>query len=273
MPLNIIKTGGLPPRILLFGVPKIGKSTFGANAPAPIFQQTEDGLDALALDAFPKAKSFEEVLKNAEDLATQPHDFQTYVMDSADHLEPLIWHDVCAESKVDRIELADGGFGKGYVAAVNLWRQYHDACDRLRHDRGMMIINIAHAKVQRFESPVTDAYDRYEVKLHKHASALLVEQSDIILFANYIAGIRKEAESSRQKDDDKRKRGIGSGERMLYAEERPAFIAGNRYGLPAEIPFDKDGAYWSTLASHVPFFSHQQEPEQAAQPAKKKKSA
>ena len=47
----------LPPRLLLYGTEGIGKSTFGAQAPAPIFIQTEDGLSEISCDKFPaKAK-------------------------------------------------------------------------------------------------------------------------------------------------------------------------------------------------------------------------
>ena len=34
----------LPRRVMLYGVHGIGKSTFGAMAPNPMFIQTEDGL-------------------------------------------------------------------------------------------------------------------------------------------------------------------------------------------------------------------------------------
>ena len=42
-----------PPRILLYGVEGIGKSTVGSQAPKPIFIQTEDGLDEIACERFP----------------------------------------------------------------------------------------------------------------------------------------------------------------------------------------------------------------------------
>ena len=35
-------------------------------------------------------------------------------------------------------------------------------------------------------------------------------------------------------------RGVGVGERVMYAEERPAFWAKNRYGLPVELPLSWD---------------------------------
>jgi len=50
-----------PPRILLYGVERIGKSTFGSPTQKPIFIQTEDGLDEIDCDRFPPAATFDEV--------------------------------------------------------------------------------------------------------------------------------------------------------------------------------------------------------------------
>lgn len=252
MALNVQKTGGKPPRILIYGPQKIGKSTFGSMADRPVFIQAEDGLDAIGADAFPLAKSYAEIMKNIEQLATEEHDYKTLVVDSVDWIEPLIWAQVCAEHNVKSIEEVLKGYGKGYVQALSVWREYVDALNYLRDNKNMTIVQIAHAQIKRFENPETDAYDRCEVKLHKGAGSLLMEHSDIILFANYQVGIKKE-DKPMQKDG--RKRAIGTGDRVLYSEERPAFMAGNRYGLPAEIPFDREGQYWGVIASHVPFFN------------------
>lgn len=252
---NIQKTGGKPPRILIYGPQKIGKSTFGAMADKPIFIQAEDGLDALNVDAFPLSDTYNSVMENLTSLATQQHNYKTLVVDSLDHLEPLIWKHLCKEHGVKTIEEVLKGYGKGYVLALDIWREYLAALDYLRDEKNMTIVQIAHAHIKKFESPITDSYDKYEIKLHKLAAGLLAEKSDIILFANYYVGITKEAESSRQKDDDKRKRAVGSGERILYTEERPAFIAGNRYSLPPEIQFDHQGQYWNIIAQHVPYYN------------------
>lgn len=42
-----------PPRLMIYGQEGVGKSTFGANAPAPIFIQTEDGLGEIDCAKFP----------------------------------------------------------------------------------------------------------------------------------------------------------------------------------------------------------------------------
>ena len=71
-----------PPRILIYGTEGIGKSTTGAQAPRPIFIQTEDGLDQIDCRSFPLAKRYEEVVKALSALYAEEHDFQTVVIDS-----------------------------------------------------------------------------------------------------------------------------------------------------------------------------------------------
>jgi len=246
----------LPPRIVIYGNHGLGKSTFGSLAPSPVFIQVEDGLSGIDAPRFKKPDSFSEVISQLGELYTQQHDFQTVVIDSLDHLEPLVWAKVVEENPTagkDRVAqgIESYGYGKGYVMALDIWREYLDALDLLRSDKGMMVIQTAHAQVKRFENPQTDPYDRYEMKLHQRASALLQEKADIVLFAAMHTGVLK----SKDKLGSERVRAIGTGERYLYSEERPAFQAKNRFSLPAEIPFDADGAYWGTIAEKIPFFN------------------
>ena len=106
-----------PPRILAYGVEGVGKSTFAAAAPNPIFVQTEDGLGEIDTAKFPVAGNYDDVKNALAALRDEPHGFQTVVLDSADWLERLIWDKVCKDFGVRSIEKADGGYGKGYVRA------------------------------------------------------------------------------------------------------------------------------------------------------------
>ena len=56
----------------------------------------------------------------------------------------------------------------------------------------MMVILVAHAKVERFEDPENAAYDRYTPRLHKHAASLIAEWVDAVLFANKKFRVTKE---------------------------------------------------------------------------------
>lgn len=225
-----------PPRIVIHGTPGIGKTTFAAGAPSPVFIQTEDGLGNLAPDAFPLAKSFNDVMDAFAVLYTEEHQYQTVVIDSLSALEQLIWARVAADHDKDSIE--DLGYGKGYVFALDHWHAFLDGVNALR-DRGVMPVMIAHTDVVRFDSPETDPYDRYLIKLHKRAFQLLYERADIIGFANYSVAVVK-ADAGFNK---KTSRGVETGERRLHLVEKPAFVAKNRYSLPESIPLS-----WPALA-------------------------
>lgn len=248
--LSSIVTGmdGKPPRILIFGPAGVGKTTFGADAPYPIMLPTEDGIGMMDVARFPIARSFREVMDSLCVLATDKHQYRTLFQDSLDWLEPLIWQEVCAVNKVKSIEHIP--YGKGFLFALDYWREYLDAINYLRDEKGMMIIHTGHAEIKRFESPESDAYDRYVIKLHKSASALIQEHSDCIFFANYRTTVTQEDVGFNQK----RKRAIGSGQRVLYTQEKPAFIAKNRYRLPESIPFDHN--VWDVLSTYIPFLQN-----------------
>ncbi len=110
-----------PPRIMIYGSEGVGKSSFAASAPKPIFIQTEDGLSEIDTTKFPLAASYEDVVAQLKAVLMEEHAFQTLVVDSLDWLELLLWDRVCADFGVKGIEKADGGYGKGYSHALNYW--------------------------------------------------------------------------------------------------------------------------------------------------------
>jgi hypothetical protein len=230
-----------PPRILIHGVAGVGKTTFAAEANKPVFVQTEDGLGTIPAASFPLARTYEDVIGSLGSLYTEDHDFKTVVIDSVDWLEPLVWGKACRDNGWGSIE--DAGYGKGYVAALTLWRQYIDGLNALRDDRGMTVVQIAHTDIKRFDSPEHDPYDRYVIKLHTRAAALMQEHSDIVLFANYrISTVKADVGFNKKVN-----RAMGSGERVIHTAERPAFLAKNRYGLPETLPLD-----WQSFAQAMP---------------------
>ena len=179
--LETIQSGrqSKPPRVLLYGVEGIGKSTFGSEAPKPIFIQTEDGLDEIDCDRFPLATTFDDVVAALKTLANEKHDYESVVIDSLDWLERLVWDKLCQQYAVESIEKVDGGYARGYMHALSLWREVLDLLGTLR-SRGMVIVLIAHSKVERFEDPESSPYDRYSPRLHKHAAALIKEWCDAV---------------------------------------------------------------------------------------------
>ena len=217
-----------PPRIMIYGAEGVGKSQFSANAPSPIFVQTEDGLSQIDTAKFPLCRNYDEMMTQLKAIRDEEHTFSTLVIDSLDWAERLIWDKVCADYSVRSIEKADGGYGKGYNHALTYWRQVIDVLSEIRSKRNMAIILTAHAKVERFEDPEHAAYDRYTPRLHKAACSLICEWVDAVLYAT--RRMRVDSETGKAAPV-----GADGGERVIRTNGGPACIAKNRYSLPGEI--------------------------------------
>ena len=234
---SIVRTGRSDPmRILVHGVEKVGKTTFGASAPSPIFICPEDGIPPClgAVPHYPAPEdgwTWQDVHDAIRALTTGQHDFKTLIIDTVDWLEPILWRDVCEKARVDTLEEVGGGYGKGYTAAVDGWRCFLADMEQLRRARGMHIVLLAHSWIKMFKDPESEGWDRYVLKINDKAAGVLKEWVDAVLFAKYEESANKDART-------KRVRGISSGERVLLTTRAAAYDAGNRYNLPDRLPLD-----------------------------------
>lgn len=217
-----------PPRTLLYAVEGIGKSTFAAQAEAPIFIASEKGLAQIDAKAYPEPQSFAEVLEALDDLTVSDHTFKTVVIDTLDWVEPLLWAEVCRKNAWDNIEAP--GYGKGYAAAVELWRLFLARLERLWEKRGMEVILLAHCHVKPFQNPSGPDYNRYTAAIHEKGYGLIKQWVSCVLF-----GQHEETTTDPKKGKVK---GISTGRRVLYTERTAAWDAKNRYGLPPTLALD-----------------------------------
>lgn len=240
MSLNVQKKPETRPRkIMVYGVHGIGKSTFGAMAPSPLFIQTEDGIGDIEADRLSLCDSLDTFYGQLGSVIGEDHDYKTLVIDSADWLENLVIPTVCERHK--KKSIADFDFGKGPVLVSDEWKVILDGLNQVV-SRGMTVIILAHSQVIPFNDPTTNSYDRYSPKLSKWSSALVQEWCDEVLFAT-----QKVFTTSEDLGFDKsRAIATSAGQRVLKTTEAAGWLAKNRLRMPDEIPFA-----WAEFAKHL----------------------
>lgn len=222
-----------PPRVLIYGQPGIGKTTFASEFPNPVYLQVEDGTPAgLELASFGLLKTYREVMQaigelydNADDLG-----FNTVVLDSVTAMQRLVFAETCDrgdEHGNRKQNIEDFGYGKGYVNAQRIWQELLEALHLLRDDKNMAIVLIAHSTIERFDDPESVSYDRYEIDLHKKSVGAIEQGMDAILLLKNKVSIEKE------KGGFNKERAIGKGGSTVWVSlnPKPAYVAKNRYEI------------------------------------------
>lgn len=238
-----------PPRIVLYGVGGVGKSTFAASAPNPIFIPVEDGISTLDVDAFPVVRTYEEIMDDLSSLCTEEHDYKTVVIDSLDWLEPIIQDNILKRYKAESMATACGGYGKAYAKEMELFHEITKALDWLRANKGMTPILLAHCEVKTFNDPYSASYDRYVMKLNKLSCDFLYEWADEVLFAYMDVAVIREGGSVMVKPIGK------PGEnRKMRAMSSPAAIAKNRHNLPEVMELK-----WEEISSRMECYNRKEQ--------------
>jgi hypothetical protein len=235
-----------PPICVFYGVDGVGKTRLASEFPDPVYLPTRGERPPKGVDMPSPGtiESLEEMLDIFGELLTMEHDRKTVIIDSLDGLEPLVWKTTCSRLGVRSIE--EPGYGKGYIEADTEWREYLGGVEALA-DNGVAVVQLAHPEITRFDSPTSDPYSRYSLKLNKRAAALVRESADVVGFLNYRVTLKK-ADVGFKKTVT---HGESGGDRQINVEERAGFVAKNRYDMPATLQFNLGKGY-ETLAQYFP---------------------
>lgn len=241
--------------MVLYGPEGIGKSTFAAQLPQPLFIDTEGGTRHLDVQRFAeRPSSWTQLLEQVKYVQSHPEVCRTLVIDTADWAEALCVRHICDKAQLGGLE--DFGYGKGYVYLQEEFARLLQLLTDLAEGRGVNVLLTAHAAMRKFEQPQEmGAYDRWELKLSKKVAPLVKEWADLLLFANYEVITLTDTNS-------KRKTATG-GERVMFATHHPCWDAKNRHGLPDKLPFA-----WAAIAQIFEAAPAVSEPAQPQKPVK-----
>lgn len=226
--------------ILLYGEPKIGKTTFAAGAPSPVFISLDGGTTELDVARYPTPESFDEFREALDDVATHgiENGFRTLVVDPLAHVEPLI-----ALKITDGKQVNPRTWGGGYGAYENAIRDHVRLifADLQRvWAAGINILLIGHARVKKFSNPEGADFDVYDLDCEsKEMNGKAFQLATAVLFA------RREI-FAREEEKSKKFKAYGAAGHMLYTSGSAAFRAGNRWGLPPVMPLS-----WTMFAAEM----------------------
>ena len=85
-----------PKKVLIYGPEGIGKSTFAAQFPEPVFIDTEGSTKDMDVARFEKASSWQMLMDQIRYVRQNPTTCRTLVIDTVDWAEQMCVADLCA---------------------------------------------------------------------------------------------------------------------------------------------------------------------------------
>lgn len=213
------------PRVLIFGPPGVGKSTWACAWPGVLALDGEDGLDQIG-PVRVKMRSFDETLSDLREACAGGGEHRTVVIDTLDSLERRAVRAVCAKGPKGKPvdSLADFGYGDGFTALVGRWRELQAILESAR-DRDRAVVMTAHMRIETIEDPVHGKHGAWVPQLDKRISGIMIQWSDAVLHAHHEAGLVDGRLNL-------------TGERKLITSAKTGVAAKNRWGLPDVLPLD-----------------------------------
>ncbi|MBX3387189.1 MAG: ATP-binding protein [Phycisphaeraceae bacterium] len=202
---------------LLYGQPKIGKSTFASQFPDALFLECEPGLGELSVFKIP-TYTWDDFLAACRLVAAGEHNFRTIVVDTADNAFRSCSEHVCAKHNIEYE--GDLPHGKGWSFVKSEWHRVLTRLASLPYG----LVLISHAVDRQIETR-TGEYTKTVPSLPDRARQVVLGLVDMILFCDTVA----------RKDE----RGQTAVQRVIRTKPHPTYEAGDRTGrLPDTLPLD-----------------------------------
>ena len=192
--------------VLVYGAPKVGKTSFAARFKKNLlcaFEMGFNAIDGIYAQPIQKWADFKLVLRQLEQPAIREK-FDTVTIDTASIAYDLCEQYICAQNSVQKI--SEIPWGGGYAQV----KTEFESCLRKITMLGYGLILIAHQEVRK-ETIDGNDIEFYSPALNKRCYEICNRLVDVI---GYIA-VEWDAE--------------GNAERWLYTRQTPRVVAGSRY--------------------------------------------
>lgn len=240
-----------PWKVVLYGRIGIGKSSLAALAPGALMLDLEGGIDRVDGTKTEQITNWSELFNRdpnklgiLQELYTtgeyEGFKPKTLVFDTVTGLEKIL-EPVCIKDyqenhnvKKDLKALSEVPYGNGSQILAAYFSLVMDVADALKN-KGINTLFVAHETTEKFQNPMGEDYDRYNIQCNKRAREILVDRCDGVLFAMLDTHV---VEKDGQGFDKGKKRAVTDGGRIVKTLGRADFEAKNRFKLPDTIPMN-----------------------------------
>ena len=205
---------------IVYGPPKIGKTTLATHFPSALFLATEDGQGAHGCYRVP-VNSWADFMNACKELAAGKHEFKTIIVDTIDNLWDLCSAYVCAKRGIEHESELE--YGKGFQLVQT---EFFRALTRLSMlPYGLVLIS--HSVDVEIETR-TKKYTKSVPSFKRKQQSRLLGMADFILYCDFASVKGSDGETTYA--------------RVIRTKAAEAYTAGDRTGnMPDPLPlsFDK----------------------------------
>lgn len=208
------------PKLMIYGLSGVGKSTLASKLSKPIFLDMEGGLNYMNVDRTPQLTSVDEFYKCLAELYQKAdsgnREYDTIVIDSADWLVRKVVEKAAGidKTKLDEtLNRSNGGYGNGKQVLENHIRTKLLPMLVLLNKQGYGICLIAHADRKTLMSSEGNDIEQITPKIDVNTMNVFVEWCDNVFY------LKKDI----------------AGDRILVLESDDTALAKNRLSLTGEV--------------------------------------
>jgi hypothetical protein len=233
-------------RIVIAGQEKIGKTTLACGAPRALLIPLEMGFGSIGVAKTKQIEQFEELMATLRDIERERKPERSRTRRSSLTAQPPLnaVHQKTIEGDKDwkpgnakgvNMETALGGYGKAYQTANNYFGEILSICDELARWGGINIVWTAHVFAAKMIDPAFGEFDSWDLLLHSPKNNKNYGKREMLTQWADLVGFLHEPFFITKGDQIQQATTLNQG-RVIGVERKPAYVAGNRFGIVGTIP-------------------------------------